>query len=142
MAQHDARTTQTWQPQNPRRASTAESPAAAEQLGVADRVAVVRWVTCEKDPSFYYELFKGIDSGVELDMWAAIYAQVLEGDNPVAGFTGSTELRPYMEALPSSVATEFERTHREMIAAAYPKQSDGNTIFNLRRVFVMATKPL
>uniref|UniRef100_H3H409 Uncharacterized protein n=1 Tax=Phytophthora ramorum TaxID=164328 RepID=H3H409_PHYRM len=115
---------------DPQRASTAESPAdgdAAEQLGVADRVAVVRWVTCEKDPSFYYESFKGIDSGV------------LEGDNPVADLTA---LRPYMEALPSAVATEFERTYREMIAAAYPKQSDGNTIFNLRRVFVMATKPL
>ncbi|KAL4086913.1 hypothetical protein PRIC1_013971 [Phytophthora ramorum] len=81
---------------------------AAEQLGVADRVAVVR-------------------------------AQVLEGDNPVADLTA---LRPYMEALPSAVVTEFERTYREMIAAAYPKQSDGNTIFNLRRVFVMATMPL
>ncbi|EGZ21554.1 hypothetical protein PHYSODRAFT_488426 [Phytophthora sojae] len=117
---------------------------AAEELGLSARVAGVRWVTCEKDPSFYYELFKAVDAGVGLDMWAAVYAQVLEGDNPVADFTGSTALRPYMEALgePSTEASQFEQTYREMIAAAYPKQSDGNTIFNLKRFFVMATKPL
>lgn len=117
---------------------------AAVELGLSERVAGVRWVTCEKEPSFYYELFKGADSGVELDMWAAIYAQVLEGENPVADFTGSTALRPYMEALgePSTAASQFEQKYRDMISAAYPKQSDGNTIFNLKRVFVMATKPL
>ncbi|KAG6617506.1 Trans-aconitate 2-methyltransferase [Phytophthora cinnamomi] len=32
---------------------------AAEELGLSDRVAGVRWVTCEKDPSFYYELPRG-----------------------------------------------------------------------------------
>ncbi|KAG6946144.1 hypothetical protein JG688_00016193 [Phytophthora aleatoria] len=67
---------------------------AAADLGLSDRVAGVRWVTCEKDPSFYYELFKAVDSGAELDMWAAVYAQILEGDNPVADFTGSTAIRP------------------------------------------------
>ncbi|KAE9175318.1 hypothetical protein PF005_g25451 [Phytophthora fragariae] len=41
---------------------------AAEELGLSERVAGVRWVTCEEDPSFYYELFKTIDGGVELDM--------------------------------------------------------------------------
>ncbi|KAE9024030.1 hypothetical protein PR001_g12774 [Phytophthora rubi] len=94
--------------------------------------------------TFYYELFKAVDGGVELDMWAAVYAQVLEGDNPVADFTGSTALRPYMEALgePSTEATQFEQKYREMIATAYPKQSDGNTIFNLKRFFVVTTKPL
>ncbi|KAE8969985.1 hypothetical protein PR003_g25506 [Phytophthora rubi] len=117
---------------------------AAGELGLSERVAGVRWVTCEKDPSFYYELFKAIDVGVELDMWAAVYAQVLEGDNPVADFTGSTALRPYMEALGESSpeATQFEQKYREMIATAYPKQRDGNTIFNLKRFFVVTTKPL
>ncbi|GMF29779.1 unnamed protein product [Phytophthora lilii] len=52
---------------------------AAKELGLSDRVAGVRWVTCEKDPSFYYELYKGADGGVELDMWAAVYAQVSRG---------------------------------------------------------------
>ncbi|KAF1784287.1 S-adenosyl-L-methionine-dependent methyltransferase [Phytophthora cactorum] len=102
-----------------------------------DRVAHVRWVTCERDLGFYYELFKSIDKDVELDMWATVYAQVLEGDNPVADFVGSTGLRPFMEALndPSTAATEFEHKYRELIAAAYPRQSDGRTIFNFKRFF-------
>lgn len=115
---------------------------AAKQVGLWDRVADVRWVTCERDPSFYYELFKSIDKDVELDMWATVYTQVLEGDNPVADFTSSTGLRPFMEALgdPSSAASNFEGKYRELIAAAYPKQSDGRTIFNFKRFFVVATK--
>ncbi|KAG3089339.1 hypothetical protein PC123_g7467 [Phytophthora cactorum] len=117
---------------------------AAKQVGHWDRVAHVRWVTCERDPGFYYELFKSIDKDVELDMWATVYAQVLEGDNPVADFVGSTGLRPFMEALndPSTAATEFEHKYRELIAAAYPKQSDGRTIFNFKRFFAVATKTL
>ncbi|RLN97263.1 hypothetical protein BBJ28_00024881 [Nothophytophthora sp. Chile5] len=117
---------------------------AAAQLGLSERVAGVRWVTCERDPDFYYELFKTLDDRVELDMWAAVYAQVLEGENPVADFTGSTALRPYIEALDASstAAIAFEQKYRELIAAAYPKQSDGHTIFNFKRFFVMATKPL
>lgn len=115
---------------------------AAKQSGHWDRVSNVRWVTCERDPSFYYELFKSVDKDIVLDMWATIYAQVLEGDNPVAEFTGSTAIRPFMEALnePSNAASEFERKYNELIAAAYPKQSDGRTIFNLKRFFVVATK--
>jgi trans-aconitate methyltransferase len=115
---------------------------AAKQVRHGARVADVRWVTCERDPSFYYELFKSVDKDVELDMWATVYAQVLEGDNPVADFTGSTGIRPFMEALgdPSTAATEFEQKYRELIAAAYPKQSDGQTIFNFKRFFLVATK--
>ncbi|KAH7469090.1 Trans-aconitate 2-methyltransferase [Phytophthora ramorum] len=100
-------------------------------------------VTCEHDPEFYYELFKSADKDVELDMWVTVYAHILEGDNPVADFTSSTGLRPFMKALGEpSTATQFELKYRELLAAAYPKQSDGNTIFNFKRFFVTATKPL
>ncbi|KAL4086853.1 hypothetical protein PRIC1_013912 [Phytophthora ramorum] len=117
---------------------------AAAQLGLSGRVAGVRSVTCEHDPEFYYELFKSADNNVELDMWVTVYAHILEGDNPVADFTSSTGLRPFMKALgePSTEATQFELKYRELLAAAYPKQSDGNTIFNFKRFFVTATKPL
>ncbi|RLN96664.1 hypothetical protein BBJ28_00002298 [Nothophytophthora sp. Chile5] len=116
---------------------------AAKQLGLRERMGGVRWVTCERDPDFYYELFKNTDPDVELDMWATVYAQVLEGGNPVADFTGSTGLGPYLEALGGRgdpAADEFEQKYRELVAAAYPKQSDGKTLFNLKRFFVVATK--
>ncbi|KUF97392.1 Coiled-coil domain-containing protein 94 [Phytophthora nicotianae] len=66
------------------------------------------------------------------------------GDNPVADFVGSTGLRPFMEALadPSTAASEFEHKYRELIVAAYPKQCDGRMIFNFKRFFAVATKPL
>ncbi|TYZ66691.1 hypothetical protein PybrP1_007417 [[Pythium] brassicae (nom. inval.)] len=119
---------------------------AARQLGIADQVAGVRWVTCERDPSYYYELFKRIDGGIALDMWATVYAQVMEGENPVADFTSSTGLGPYLEQLggrdQTPLARDFERKYRELIAQAYPKQSDGCTVFNLKRFFVVAVKPL
>lgn len=119
---------------------------AARQLGIADQVADVRWVTCEQDPSYYYELFKRIDGDLALDMWATVYAQVMEGENPVADFTASTGLGPYLEQLggrdETPLARGFERKYRELIAQAYPKQSDGCTIFNLKRFFLVAVKPL
>uniref|UniRef100_K3WLB9 Methyltransferase domain-containing protein n=3 Tax=Globisporangium ultimum (strain ATCC 200006 / CBS 805.95 / DAOM BR144) TaxID=431595 RepID=K3WLB9_GLOUD len=119
---------------------------AAAQLGITDLVANVRWVTCERNPDFYYELFKGIDASINLDMWATIYAQVMEGENPIADFTSSTGLGPYLEQLGSldemPLAKQYEQKYRELIAKAYPKQTDGCTIFNLKRFFLIATKPL
>ncbi|KAL3662978.1 hypothetical protein V7S43_011921 [Phytophthora oleae] len=115
---------------------------AASALGLSDRVAGVRSVTCEHDPDFYYDLFKATDSDAELDIWVTVYAHILEGDNPVADFTSSTGLRPFMKALaePSTEATQFEQKYRELISSAYPKQSDSSTIFNFKRFFVTATK--
>lgn len=115
---------------------------AAAANGLSERVAGVRSVTCEHDPEFNYELFKSVDNKVELDMWVTVYAHILEGDNPVADFTSSTGLRPFMNALgePSTEATQFERKYRELIAAAYPTQSDGSTISHFKRFFITATK--
>ncbi|KAG6617573.1 Tetratricopeptide repeat protein 21B [Phytophthora cinnamomi] len=116
---------------------------AAAELGLSERAAGVRSVTCEHDPEFYYDLFKSADKDVELDVWVTVYAHILEGDNPVADFTSSTGLRPFMKALgePSTEATQFEQKYRELIAAAYPKQRDGSTIFHLKRFFLTAAKP-
>lgn len=116
--------------------------AAGEVLGLGERLESVRWVTCERDPPFYYELLKQADPAAELDMWATTYAQPLEGDNPVADFTSSTAVGPFLEALggrgaPDAVA--YEEKYRELVAQAYPKQSDGATIFRLKRFFVVAT---
>lgn len=117
---------------------------AAAELGLSERVAGVRSVTCEHDPEFYYDLFKSADNNVQLDTWVTVYAHILEGDNPVTDFTSSTGLRPFMKALaePSTEASQFERKYRELVAAAYPKQSDGSTVFNFKRFFLTATKPL
>lgn len=117
---------------------------AAAQLGLAEQVADVRWVTCERDPQFYYELLS--DAGVApevLDLWTTTYAQVLGGDNPVAAFTSSTGLGPYLEKLggrDAPLAVSFAGKYRELVARAYPKQADGRTVFNFKRFFTVAVK--
>jgi trans-aconitate methyltransferase len=122
---------------------------AAKQLGWEEDIANVRWVTCEQEPSFYYEIFEkhlnASDLRPCLDMWSTTYAQIMEGENPVAEFTSSTGLGPYLEALGgrgSPRALQFEAKYRELITNAYTKQNDGHTIFNLKRFFVIATKPV
>ncbi|GMF29784.1 unnamed protein product [Phytophthora lilii] len=77
-------------------------------------------------------------------MWVTKYAHILESENSVADFTSSTGFRSFMKALdePSTDAVQFEQKYRELVAEAYPKQSDGSTIFNFKRFFVIATKPL
>jgi trans-aconitate methyltransferase len=117
---------------------------AATQLGLAEQVADVRWVTCEREPQFYYELLSDAGAAPEaLDLWTTTYAQVLGGENPVAAFTSSTGLGPYLEKLggrSAPLAESFEAKYRELIARAYPKQADGRTVFNFKRFFAVAVK--
>ncbi|GLD96354.1 hypothetical protein PINS_up005037 [Pythium insidiosum] len=121
---------------------------AKRQLGLHAELDNVRWVTCEHDPSFYYKIFETLVAPHEmvtsLDMWSTTYAQIMDGENPVADFTSSTGLGPYLEALggrESAAAQAFERKYRELILQAYPKEQDGRTIFNFKRFFLVAVKP-
>jgi len=101
----------------------------------------VRWVTAEVDADQYHQLLAPICSG--LNMWSTNYTHILEGDNPVVDFTGSTGLGPYVEALGGSTTTEgraFMDKYRELILNAYPKQPNGVTLFNMKRFFVVAQK--
>ncbi|DAZ96358.1 TPA: hypothetical protein N0F65_008008 [Lagenidium giganteum] len=118
---------------------------AGKRLNLQDRLANVRWVTCERDPSYYYQICHDLEPPQvsNLDMWSTAYAQILSGENPVADFTSSTGLGPYLEELggrESPAAQQFEAKYRELILEAYPKEKDGRTIFNMKRFFFVATK--
>ncbi|KAJ3208068.1 hypothetical protein HDU82_002998 [Entophlyctis luteolus] len=104
-------------------------------------VESVRWVTCERDPRDYYEILAPHCSQVTL--WSTDYTLVLNGENPVADFTASTGLGPYIDKAggPDSDAGKlFVEKYRQMIAEAYPKNADGTTLFNFKRFFAVATK--
>ncbi|TMW57156.1 hypothetical protein Poli38472_003081 [Pythium oligandrum] len=118
------------------------------QLGLERDLGKLHRFTPESKPEFYYPIFQGLlspeDITLHLNMWSTIYAQIVEGENPVADFTWSTSLGPYLEALggrEAPRAKQFEDKYRELIAQAYPKQQDGRTIFNYKRFFMVATKP-
>jgi trans-aconitate 2-methyltransferase len=75
-----------------------------------------------------------------LDIWETIYLQVLDGKDPVVNFMRGTALRPFLSALPEPQAAKFIDAFAERMAAAYPPQPSGQTLFPFRRLFMIAQR--
>jgi trans-aconitate 2-methyltransferase len=75
-----------------------------------------------------------------LDLWETIYLQVLDGKDPVVNFMRGTALRPFLSALNQADAVKFIAAFAERMAAAYPPQSNGQTLFPFRRLFLIAQR--
>ena len=75
-----------------------------------------------------------------LDIWETIYLQVLDGKDPVVNFMRGTALRPFLFALPEAEATRFIEDFAHRMAAAYPPQPNGQTLFPFRRLFLIAQR--
>jgi trans-aconitate 2-methyltransferase len=75
-----------------------------------------------------------------LDLWETIYLQVLDGKDPVVNFMRGTALRPFLSALPEREAAKFIEAFAERMALAYPPQSNGQTLFPFRRLFLIAQR--
>lgn len=89
-------------------------------------------------PQFYIETLTPLVS--ELDVWETEYMQVLSGENPVKEWTKGTWLKPLLDALEEPQRSEFESIYAELVAAAYPKQPDGTTVFPFKRLFIVAKR--
>jgi trans-aconitate 2-methyltransferase len=89
-------------------------------------------------PQFYVRILSPLASS--LDVWETDYIQVLTGDNPVKEWTKGTWLKPLLDALEEPERSEFERTYADLVEKAYPKESDGTTLFPFRRMFIVARK--
>ncbi len=76
-----------------------------------------------------------------MDIWETEYLQVLAGENPVADWTRSTLLVPLLDALPVPLRSAFESEYRSRVAFAYPRETDGSTLYPFRRLFLVATMP-
>lgn len=91
------------------------------------------------DPDVYYD-YLAPHAG-SLDIWETVYAQVMEGDNPIAEWTKGSALKPLLDALPDpDENAAFFETYSKAMRAAYPKRADGKTLFHFRRLFIVATK--
>ena len=73
-----------------------------------------------------------------LDLWETIYLQVLDGEDPVVNFMRGTALRPFLTALQEDAPAKFIAAFAARMAAAYPRQSNGQTLFPFRRLFLVA----
>jgi trans-aconitate 2-methyltransferase len=84
----------------------------------------------------YYRILSPV--AAEVDIWETTYLHVLEGENPVAEWTKGTALRPYLDALDDQERPAFLADYAGGIADAYPRQLDGRTLLEFRRIFLIA----
>jgi trans-aconitate 2-methyltransferase len=125
-------------PRNHRAASHASMLEAAEAGPWKTKLAGVQGIRTVHDPDAYYRILAPLAS--RLDIWECEYLQVLEGPNPVVEWTKGTALRPYLDALDDSAKKGFLAAYAERVAAAYPPQPDGRTLFPFRRIFMVAER--
>jgi trans-aconitate 2-methyltransferase len=75
------------------------------------------------------------------DMWETTYYQVLEGDDAVFKWVSGSALTAYRDALEDGPHWEaFCDAYRQRLRKAYPKSSDGKTLFPFTRLFIVAVK--
>jgi len=86
----------------------------------------------------YYDRLSPIAKHV--DIWETVYTHVLDGEDPVANWTRSTGLRPFLAVLENERDRDgFFREYADKIRRAYPSQADGRTLFPFRRMFMVVT---
>lgn len=89
-------------------------------------------------PERYYDLLAPLTS--QLELWETEYLHVLEGEDPVFEWTKGTGLLPVFAALSGPDLDAFIAEYKERLRAAYPRRSDGKTLFPFRRIFLLAKK--
>ena len=87
-------------------------------------------------PQVYHRLLA--PHAAALHIWEVEYLHRLEGANPVVEWTKGTALRPFLDALQGAERDAFLAAYGRRIAAAYPPEDDGATLFPFRRLFIVA----
>ncbi len=75
-----------------------------------------------------------------LEVWETIYWQALSGDDAIIEWMKGTTLVPYLARLDAHATEEFLNAYRAPLAVAYPRASDGHTLFPFKRVFFVAQR--
>ena len=89
-------------------------------------------------PAVYYDLLAPLSA--DLDIWHSQYQHVLDGDDPVVKWTMGTTLRPLLAVLDDRQQAGFLAEYTARVAARYPRQADGKTLFPFRRLFMVARR--
>jgi trans-aconitate 2-methyltransferase len=76
----------------------------------------------------------------QFDVWETIYVHELEGERPVVEFFRGSQLRAYLQALSPAEQEAFLDAYAEKAALAFPRQSNGKTLFPFRRIFLLAQR--
>jgi trans-aconitate 2-methyltransferase len=125
-------------PRNHEAPSHALMHQAAKSGPWASKLAGIGGISRVEEPAQYFDVLKPFSS--DLEVWESIYQQVLTGKDPVAQYTASTGLRPFLEALAEPERAQFYAAYAKLIAEAYPTRADGITLFPFRRLFIVARR--
>lgn len=106
----------------------------------AERLSHLPRPTSVRTPAAYWRLLA--PSAARVDIWTTTYLQVLTGDDPVAAFTRSTALAPFLEALEDEAERDaFFTAYQARLRRDYPAESDGSTLYPFKRLFIVAQAP-
>ena len=86
----------------------------------------------------YYEIL--MPHAAALDIWTTEYLQLLEGEDAVYRWVSGTALRPFVQALAGEERDAFVAAYKAKLNLAYPRRTNGTTLFPFQRLFVLATK--
>lgn len=123
--------------------------AALDQLGLssAERATIDadKLNSPVAEPAQYYDWIK--PSAASVDLWETLYSHVLSGENAVSEWVKGTALIPVMNGLHAiksqdgqALGQRFMSDYCARTNAAYPRRSDGTTLFPFRRLFIVATR--
>ncbi len=77
----------------------------------------------------------------QIDLWESHYVHVLQGDDPVFDWVKSTSLRPVLERLSCALLDGYVNELKARLRTAYPRRTDGTTLFPFRRLFFVCRRP-
>lgn len=109
-----------------------------KEQGLAHRIksaSLSRHVLPQTD---YYRMLMPL--AAQLDIWDTRYLQVLEGKDPVLRWIKGTALVPIMAELGENEASGFLAPLTKRLAAYYPQESNGLTLFPFARRFIVAMR--
>jgi trans-aconitate 2-methyltransferase len=102
----------------------------------ADRVAHLVRDFPVHGPADYHRMLR--PTADSLDVWETVYQQELTGDHAVANWAKGSVVRPFLDTLADD-ADDFFEDYASRLADDYPVDPDGITLFEFRRVFIVAT---
>lgn len=86
----------------------------------------------------YYDLLAPLAS--EVDIWEANYYHLLADKFAVTAWVSGAALVPYLTVLNESEKQDFLGDYTEIAGAAYSNRPDGRVLFQMRRIFMVASR--
>jgi len=115
-------------------------------LLIRETIASSRWKSRINDSRTFYHLrandyYDLLATRCEdINVWMTTYKHTMPSHEAILDWYRGTGLRPYIQALGDDKESiqEFEKDILDRIVTAYPKQKDGNIIFDFPRLFFTA----